>query len=94
MVSGRGPRLRRSRELAKIVRLPLQHSSADCPSLVEGISGKNSSVIDNLYSVFTSEPLHDLHSEPSGLLTTCLIQNCHANTRTDSRSGQLESGEG
>lgn len=61
MVSKSGQRRGHCQDLGEIARLLSQHSLAYWPSFLEELKGEEGVMIRNLYSVFASEPLHNLH---------------------------------
>lgn len=73
-MSERGQKRRRSQELGEILRSLAQHSLADWQSFLEESSSKEGSVIEDLYSVFTGQPLQNSHLRVSGLSESCRIQ--------------------
>lgn len=60
-VSERGQRQRCGQKLGENMRLLLQQSSAERPSFLVELSGKDGSVLRDLYAVLTFEQLQILH---------------------------------
>lgn len=73
-MSGREERGRRREALNEIGCLLSAKSLAEWPSSLEELCGSGGLVVEDLYSMFTFEPLHNLHLGVSRLLKTCLVQ--------------------
>lgn len=72
MVLERGGRLRRDQELSSILMLLSQHSLAKWQLILDELGAENSSVIENLLTLFTVEPLHNFLSRVFRLLKSFL----------------------
>lgn len=73
MVRESGQNQRQGQKLRERMGVLSQHSLADFLSFLEEVSGREGLLMENLYSIFTGEPLRNLHSEWSRPLKSFLF---------------------
>lgn len=74
MVKENSQKKKRRWALDEVLNLLSEQCLAEWPSFLADMSGETTLVIEELYSVFTSDPLHGLHVRVPKLSKNCLTQ--------------------